>query len=361
VKAAVCRAFNAPLSIEELEIGAPEEPGEILVDVHACAVCHSDITFWEGGWGGALPALYGHEVAGVVSAVAPGTTGAQVGDHVVVTLLRTCGACFYCAKGERVLCSTPVPLSGRTVLHDASGAPVVQQMAVGGFAEQVLVHESQVAVIPKEVDLVAASLLGCGVITGVGATINTTHIEPGESAVVIGTGGVGLNCLQGAALSGANPLIAIDVVDGKLDAARGFGATHVVNSKAQDAVEEVRRITDGRMAEHVFVSVGVGPAIEQGVSLMGPGGETVIVGMPPTGVETTFDPTNLAYYSQRVVGCRMGSTQVPVDVPQLVGLYQAGRLKLDELVSGSYPLERIDEAIAAVNRGEALRNVVVMR
>lgn len=361
MRAAVCRAFGEPLVIEDVAIEAPQGPGEILVDVHACAICHSDITFIEGGWGGDLPALYGHEVAGVVAAVGDGTSGIAPGDHVVVTLLRTCGNCFYCAKGERVLCETVLPISERVLLRDADGTPITQAMAVGGFADQVLVHQSQVAVIPADVDLAVAALLGCGVITGVGATINTTHIEAGESAVVIGTGGVGLNCLQGAALSGANPLIAIDVNDAKLEASRAFGATHVINSTTQDAAAEVRAITDGRMAEHVFVSVGIGPAIEQGMGLMGPGGETVIVGMPPTGVETTFDPTGLAYYAQRVVGCRMGSTQVPVDIPQLVGLYRAGRLKLEELVSGRYPLEDINEAIDAVNRGEALRNVVVMR
>ena len=358
MKAAVCRAFNEPLVIEELTLEAPQA-GELVVDVKACAICHSDITYMDGGWGGALPALYGHEAAGVVSAVGPETPGVQVGDHVVVTLIRACGQCFYCSRGDRVMCETTLPLSTREPIKDASGAPVAQMMNVGSFAEQVLVHHSQIAVMPKDVSFSVASLLGCGVITGVGAAINTTKIKPGESVVVIGTGGVGLNCIQGAALSGANPLIAGDVNDAKLEASKEFGATHGINSKTQDVAAEVKALTNGRMADHVLVSVGVGPAIEQGIGLMGKGAETVIVGMPPSGVTTTFDPSWVAADSQRIIGSKMGSAQTPADIPQLVGLYRGGRLKLDELVTKEYPLEEINEAIAAVKRGEALRNVVV--
>ncbi len=358
MKAAVCRAFGEPLVIEELTIEGPQA-GELLVDVKACAICHSDITYMEGGWGGDLPALYGHEAAGIVTQVGPETPGVAVGDHVVVTLIRSCGQCYYCSRGDRVLCEATLPLSVRTPLRDASGATVAQMMNVGSFAEQVLVHYSQVAVMPEDVAFDVASLLGCGVITGVGAAINTTHIAPGDSAVVIGTGGVGLNVLQGASLSGANPLIAVDVNDAKLEASRAFGATHVINSMKQDVAAEVRRLTDGRMAEHVFVSVGVGPAIEQGISLMGKGAETIIVGMPPSGVTTTFDPSWVAADSQRIIGSKMGSAKVPVDIPHLVNLYRGGRLKLDELVTNRYPLEEINEAIEAVKRGEALRNVVV--
>jgi S-(hydroxymethyl)glutathione dehydrogenase/alcohol dehydrogenase len=358
MKAAVCRAFNEPLVIEELTLEAPQA-GELVVDVKACAICHSDITYMDGGWGGALPALYGHEAAGVVSAVGPETPGVQVGDHVVVTLIRACGQCFYCSRGDRVMCETTLPLSTREPIKDATGAAVAQMMNVGSFAEQVLVHHSQIAVMPKDVSFSVASLLGCGVITGVGAAINTTTIKPGESVVVIGTGGVGLNCIQGAALSGANPLIAVDVNDLKLEASKEFGATHGINSKTQDVAAEVKALTNGRMADHVLVSVGVGPAIEQGIGLMGKGAETVIVGMPPSGVTTTFDPSWIAADSQRIVGSKMGSAQTPADIPQLVGLYRGGRLKLDELVTKEYPLEEINEAIAAVKRGEALRNVVV--
>ncbi|MGI9186521.1 MAG: Zn-dependent alcohol dehydrogenase [Gaiellales bacterium] len=358
MKAAVCRAFNEPLVIEELTLEAPQA-GELVVDVKACAICHSDITYMDGGWGGDLPALYGHEAAGIVSAVGPETPGVQVGDHVVVTLIRACGQCYYCSRGDRVMCETTLPLSTRQPIKDASGAPVAQMMNVGSFAEQVLVHHSQIAVMPKDVSFSVASLLGCGVITGVGAAINTTKIKPGESVVVIGTGGVGLNCIQGAALSGANPLIAVDVNDAKLEASKEFGATHGINSKMQDVTAEVKALTNGRMADHVLVSVGVGPAIVQGIGLMGKGAETVIVGMPPSGVTTTFDPSWIAADSQRIIGSKMGSAQTPADIPQLVGLYRGGRLKLDELVTKEYPLEEINEAIAAVKRGEALRNVVV--
>jgi hypothetical protein len=174
VKAAVCRAFGEPLVIEELTIEGPQA-GELLVDVKACAICHSDITYMDGGWGGDLPALYGHEAAGIVRAVGAETPGIAVGDHVVVTLIRSCGQCYYCSRGDRVLCEATLPLSTRTPIHDADGKPVAQMMNVGSFAEQVLVHYSQVAVIPTDVGFDVASLLGCGVITGVGAAINQVH------------------------------------------------------------------------------------------------------------------------------------------------------------------------------------------
>ena len=159
MKAAVCRAFNEPLVIEELTLEAPQA-GELVVDVKACPICHSDIKYMDGGWGGDLPALYGHEAAGIVSAVGPETPGVQVGDHVVVTLIRACGQCFYCSRGDRVMCETTLPLSTRQPLKDAAGAPVAQMMNVGSFAEQVLVHHSQIAVMPKDVGFSVASLLG---------------------------------------------------------------------------------------------------------------------------------------------------------------------------------------------------------
>jgi Zn-dependent alcohol dehydrogenase len=360
VRAAVCREHGAPLVIEELELDRPQA-GEVLVDVHACAVCHSDITYASGGWGGALPAVYGHEAAGVVAEVGPGVAGIAPGDRVVVTLIRSCGACPACTGGRPALCEGAVPLSGRSPLRDASGAPVVQGMNAAGFAEQALVHHSQVAPLPDDVGFVTGSLLGCGVITGVGAVVTTADVSPGESAVVIGAGGVGLNCIQGAALRGANPIVAIDVVSAKLEAARAFGATATVDAQREDVVAAVAELTGGRMADHVFVSVGAPAAFAQGISLMGRGGETVIVGMPANGITCAFDPGDLADRGQRIVGSKMGGAHVQVDIPHLLGLYRAGRLKLDELVSGTYPLDEIDEAFASVTRGEALRNVIVLR
>ncbi len=357
MRAAVCRAYGEPLVIEELEIEEPQS-GEVLIDVAACAICHSDITYAEGGWGGRLPAVFGHEAAGVVRATGSDTPGLVPGDRVVVTLIRSCGTCRRCVRGERVLCERRVPLSDRAPLHDASGNSVVQAMNVGGFAERVLVHHSQIAQIPDEVGFVTASLLGCGVITGVGAVLNSADVAPGESVVVIGAGGVGLNCVQGATLVGACPVIAVDTVPGKLEAALRFGATHVVDA-ATDVAAAVAEATDGRMADHVFVAVGAPSAIEQGIALMARGGETIVVGMAASGATVTFDPVALADGSQRIVGTKMGMTRVQSDIPRLLALAKAGRLRLDELVTSTYSLEQINEGMSAVVRGEALRNVVV--
>jgi Zn-dependent alcohol dehydrogenase len=213
--------------------------------------------------------------------------------------------------------------------------------------------------LPDDMPLDCAALLACGVVTGLGAVVNTARVHAGDTVVVIGTGGVGLNSVQAAALSGANPVIAVDLSNTKLEAARAFGATHTVNPKDQDAAEAVAELTEGRRADYVFVTVGAEAAIKQGIRLMRRGGTTVIVGMPASGVRSEFDPTRLANDSQRILGSKMGASRIQVDVPHLVSLYRQGRLKLDELVSGRYPLEEINEAVASVNRGEALRNVIV--
>ena len=358
MKAAVCREFGKPLVIEEIDLDPPQA-GEIKVKMAACAICHSDILYMEGAWGGTLPAVYGHEAAGVVEEVGPGVKGIAVGDHVVVTLIRSCGGCHFCAQGEQVLCETTFPLDEHGPLHSHDGQSIVQGLRTGGFAEYVVVDASQAVAIPKTVPLDSASLLACGVITGLGAVVNTAGVSAGSSVVVIGTGGVGLNSVQGAALSGAQPVIALDLSDLKLEAARNFGATHTVNPTAEDAAEAVRALTGGRGADYVIVGAGSKTAIEQGTGLMRAGGILVIAGMPPTGVTVEFDPCGIAGANQRIMGSKMGSTRVKVDVPRLVALYQQGRLKLDELISGRYPLEEINEAVASVNRGEALRNVII--
>jgi S-(hydroxymethyl)glutathione dehydrogenase / alcohol dehydrogenase len=358
VKAAVCYEFGKPLVIEEIDLDPPKA-GEIKVKMAACAICHSDILFMEGAWGGTLPAVYGHEAAGLVEEVGPGVKGIAVGDHVVVTLIRSCGGCHFCAQGEQVLCETTFPLDEHGPLHSHDGQSIVQGLRTGAFAEYVVVDASQAVTIPKTVPLDSASLLACGVITGLGAVVNTAGVQAGSSVVVIGTGGVGLNSVQGAALSGAQPVIAIDLSDLKLEAARNFGATHTVNPTAADAGEAVRALTGGRGADYVIVGAGSKTAIEQGTGLMRAGGTLVIAGMPPSGVMAEYDPGGIAGSSQRILGSKMGSARVKVDVPRLVALYQQGRLKLDELISGRYPLAEINEAVASVNRGEALRNVIV--
>ena len=359
MKAAVCRAFGEPLVIEEVALDPPGA-GEVAVDLAACAICHSDIIFADGGWGGQLPAVYGHEAAGVVRQVGQGVDDIRPGDHVVVTLIRSCGHCGSCAQGAPVTCETSFARDSQTPLHRPNGEALTQGVRTGAFAEAVVVDASQVVVIPPTVPLDAASLLACGVITGFGAVTNTAGLRPGTTAVVIGAGGVGLNAVQGAAISGARMVIALDVVEAKLEAARRFGATHAVNAGAPDAVEQVRRLT-GRGADYVFVTVGAKAAIPQALAMAARSGTIVLVGMPASGVTVAVDPGDIAHNNLRVLGSKMGGAHIQADIPKLVMLYQEGRLKLDELISGRYPLAKINDAIASARSGAALRNVILFK
>jgi Zn-dependent alcohol dehydrogenase len=358
MKAAICYQFGQPLVIEEIEIDPPQR-GEIKVKIAACAICHSDIHAIEGAWGGILPAVYGHEAAGTVTEIGAGVNLVKPGDPVVVSLIRSCGRCFFCNRGEPHLCETTFALDEGSRLRTLTGQAVKQGIRTGGFAEYVVVDQSQAVPIPAAMPLDSASLLACGVITGFGAVTNTARLPAGSSVVVIGCGGVGLNSIQGAALSGAQPLIALDLVESKLVAAKRFGATHTLNPAEAEPLTVVRSLSQGRGADYVFITVGSARAIEQGLTLLRRGGTLVIVGMPASGVMIGVEATNFANDSQRILGSKMGSTRLPVDVPKLVELYQQGRLKLDELITARYPLEEINQAIAAVNRGEALRNVIV--
>ncbi len=359
MKAAVCREFGKPLVIEEIAIDPPQA-GEVKVKLAACAICHSDLLYMSGGWGGTLPAVYGHEAAGVVEEVGAGVDGVSAGDHVVVTLIRSCGGCHYCEQGEFTNCSTTFGLDEKSPLSDAGGAAITHGLRTGAFAEYAVVDASQVVAIPKDVPLDSASLLACGVITGLGAVVNTAQVPPGSSVVVIGTGGVGLNSIQGAALSGAETIIAIDLADDKIDAARTFGATHGINpGTVNDVAEAVRELTGGRGADYVFVAVGARSAIEQAFGLIRPGGTAVLVGMPPSNTLAEFDPLSFASAGRKLLGSKMGGTRVRLDIPRLVALYKQRRLKLDELISGRYSLDDINDAIASVERGEALRNVII--
>ncbi|MCB2100051.1 MAG: zinc-binding dehydrogenase [Rhodobacterales bacterium] len=358
MKAAVCRAFGQPLTVEDLDLAAPG-PGEVRVDLAACAICHSDILAADGAWGGALPVVYGHEAAGHVRDVGPGVSGLAPGDPVAVTLVRSCGACPCCAKGFHGSCESDFPLNHRSPLTGPGGEVITHGLGTAGFAEAVTVHASQVVPMPAGFPLDRAALLSCGVITGFGAVTNAADIEPGCDVVVVGAGGVGLNSVQAAALRGAHRIIAVDLADDRLDGAALFGATAGVNARAEDAVAAVKRLTGGRGADYVFVTVGAKPAFDQAPLMLAPGGAVVLVGMAETGVTSTYDPTSLAHYSQRIIGSKMGAANMAVDLPRLAALYQDGRLLLDELITGRYPLDDINAAMASAKRGEARRNVVV--
>ncbi len=358
MKAAVCREFGAPLVVEDIKIGSAGQ-GAVKVKIAACAICHSDIIYAAGAWGGTLPAVYGHEAAGVVEEVGPGVTHVSAGDHVVVTLLRTCGECHYCAQGQHSICEGSVPIDAEPPLAAADGSALQQGLRTGAFAEYAVVDGSQVCAIPKDMPMASASLLACGVMTGLGAVWNTAQVPAGSNVAVIGTGGVGLNSVQGAALCGARTVIAMDLAQDKLEAAMQFGATHTINAGANDAADQVRALTQGRGADFVFVTVGAVPAIEQSFTLLAKAGTAVLVGMPGSNTIAKFDPDGLANDAQRIIGSKMGSSKVRVDIPRLVDLYRQGRLKLDELVTGRFALEEINEAIDSVKRGDALRNVIV--
>ena len=358
MRAAVCHEFGRDLVIEKVAI-EPPGAGEVAVEIKACAICHSDIHFMEGAWGGVLPAVYGHEAAGIVTDVGPGVARLAPGDHVIVTLIRSCGGCFYCSRGDAVLCEASFERDTRSPLRGRDGRSIHQGLRTAAFAERVVIDASQAVSVPAELPFEVASLLACGVITGVGAVLNTARVRPLSSVVVIGTGGVGLNSVQGARLAGAQPIIAVDLAPDKLRAAEAFGATHTIGSGGEDLRSAVHALTGGRGADYVFVTVGARSAIEQGLALTRRGGSLVIVGMPAAGVTVALDPGALANDGRLVLGSKMGSTRLEVDVPKLVELYQEGRLKLDELITARYPLERINDAVAAVVRGEALRNVIV--
>lgn len=358
MKAAVCYEFNAPLVIEEVAL-APPQAGEVLVKIAACAICHSDLTYMDGGWGGKLPQIFGHEASGVVVEIGAGVHSVRAGDRVLVTLLRSCGYCAPCENGNLHACQTRFPLDREPRLRNRAGTAIKQGLRTAAFAEYSVVEQSQLAVIADELPFEVASLLSCGVITGFGAVTNTAKMPANASAAVLGCGGVGLNAVQGAAYCGAHPLLAVDVVDRKLATAKHFGATHCVNSATDDARKMVHEISAGNGLEYVFVAVGNADAIQQGLAWLAPTGTLTIVGMPPTGQLVSLDAAELAAASQRILGSKMGSTRLRIDIPKLLALYRHGRLKLDELVTNRYPLAQINQAIDEVRQDKVIRNVIV--
>ncbi len=358
IRAAVAHEFGQPLTIETVNL-RPPEAGEAEVTLEACAICHSDISFMDGGWGGNLPAVYGHEAAGKITALGAGVKGYSVGDTVIVTLIRACGDCIPCASGKPVACATPINMDGP--ITTADGGPVDQALACGAFAEKVVVDPSQLAHIPADMPMEAACLLSCGVITGVGAVVNTAGLRPGQTAVVIGAGGVGLNAIQGARIAGASKIIAVDMLEDKLDAAMEFGATHGVLASNPKPWGAVRKITGGKMADAVFVTVGAISAYETAPRYLAAGGKMVMVGMPHSGDKASYEPVIIAATGQAMIGTKMGDVVLKRDIPWMIDLYQQGRLKLDELVSGRYTLDQINEAIADTRTGAARRNVILFK
>jgi len=355
IKAAVCHTFGAPFQIEQINLRAPLGE-EVEVTLAACAICHSDISFADGIWGGSLPAVYGHEAAGTITAVGPNAKGVNIGDKVVVTLIRACGTCPSCATARPTNCETPYD-GDHGPITTAEGGKLHQAMACGGFAEKVVVDASQVVALPDGISMEAASLLACGVITGIGAVVNAAQVRPGQDVVVIGAGGVGLNAIQGAQIAGARRIVAVDMEPSKLDIAKEFGATDAILATGEPWRDA--KAAMGRGADAVLVTVGVAPVYNDAPRYLAKGGNIVMVGMPGSGQESTYEAANFAAAGQGMIGSKMGDVVIKRDIPWMVDLYTQGRLKLDELISGTWSLDQINEAMADTRTGAAKRNVIV--
>ena len=353
MKAAVLREAKKPLVIEEVSIDDPG-PGQILVKTGASGVCHSDLHFIEGSWPIQTPAVLGHEAAGVVERIGEGVTYVAPGDHVILLFTPFCGTCRYCTTGRPNLCGEGRSLTPTLKIGDRAVAPF---LSMSSFAEYMVVPQGGVVKIREDVPMTTAALVGCSVMTGVGAAINTAKVEPGSSCAVIGTGGVGLNVIQGCALAGAEKIIAIDINTNKLEMAREFGATHFVDASKEDPVQQVQQLTSGG-ADYAFEVIGLPSAITQAFNMVRRGGEAIVVGMAPIGSEVSISAP--AFLAEKVLrGCVYGSTRPRYDMPRILDLYMAGKLKLDELVSRTYPLEGINDAFKAMKNGEVARSVIV--
>ncbi|MDP6759496.1 MAG: alcohol dehydrogenase catalytic domain-containing protein [Acidimicrobiales bacterium] len=358
VRAAVCRGVGEPQSIEHLVLAAPG-PGEVRVRVDACAVCHSDLMYTDGGWATDFPLVMGHEAAGCILETGPAVADVAVGDQVVVSLVRSCGECPACRRGHHVTCSGEFALDRHSPLTDGTGSPVAQGLNTGAFAEQVVVHRSQVVPHPADVPSTSASLLACGVLTGAGAVHNTAQVQAGDVVVVVGCGGVGIGAIQGARLAGAEQIVAVDPLPDKRESALLLGASHAVDPVSGDVAAVLREATGGRLADHLFITTAAPSALDNAVELLAPMGALVLVGMPPDGIAFEIDPTMLAAANQRILGSKMGTVRLADDIPRLIDHYRAGDFELDALVTTTHSLEDIDLAFEEVRRGEVLRTVIL--
>ena len=360
MRAAVCREFGKPLTIEEVELPPPGET-EIAVRVTATAICHSDVHLLRGEWGnvrGDPPMIAGHESVGVVEEVGARVDWVKPGDNIVLSLVKSCGHCARCQSGtpHKCLATFPERPVARPTGTGASGEQI-RTIWCGSLAERAVIHQSQAVVIPETVPVEAAALLGCGVVTGAGAVTNSAKVQPGASVVVIGAGGVGLNTIQAAALVGADPIIAVDVLEEKRELARSFGATDALSADEANRDAILAR-TEGRGADYVFITVGNIRAAEHGLALLGLEGALVLVGIQDLTTAMAVPVGPLIGGSHRLIGSHMGSTRLQTDVPTLVRLYQEGRFKLDELVTRTFSLDEVNDAIETAESGRGIRNVI---
>jgi S-(hydroxymethyl)glutathione dehydrogenase / alcohol dehydrogenase len=364
MRAAVFYEYNAPLKIDDITLDKPKR-GEVMVKVAASGVCHSDLSVVNGTLPfPPPPAILGHEGAGVVQEIGEGVTAVQPGDHVILSWRPSCGRCGYCVTGRPQLCQTIgmallqgyLP-DGTTRFHKGD-TEIRIFTGVASFAEYTVVPETGVVKIRKDVPLEAAALVGCGVMTGVGAVINTAKVEAGSSVAVIGCGGVGLNVIQGAVLAGAEKIIAVDLNPKKLELARQFGATRCVNPADGDSVTQVLGLTDGLGVDYAFEVIGRADTAVQAYNSIRPGGTAVVVGVAKPDDMMTIPALSLLQ-EKTLKGSIYGSARPSVDMPKLLDLYLGKRLKLDELVSRRITLEQVNEAFQWMEKGEVARSVIV--
>ncbi len=332
-------------------------PGEVRVKLTAAGVCHSDVSVLDGTIMFPTPAVLGHEGAGVVEAVASDVTTLAEGDHVVLTTLGNCGMCAECSRGKPTFCRTSLGRLSRP--FTVGGEKAFQFANTSAFVDSTVVKQTSAIKIPDDVPLTSACLIGCGVLTGVGAVFNRAKVTHGESAVVIGVGGIGLNTIQGLAMSDALPIIAVDTNPGKEALAKQFGATHFIcPDEDTDLVEAVKEIC-GNGVDYVFECVGSTALIKAATEMLDFGGAVVMLGVPKMGTEASFVVSTM-YNDKSIMGCRYGSARPAYDIPMLIELYKAGRLKLDELVSATYPIEEFNTALDELHAGKLARGVLTM-
>lgn len=363
-KAAVAKAVDAPLEILDVDLAGPKA-GEIRVQLGASGVCHSDLSVVNGTLPIGLPAVLGHEGAGTITELGEGVDHLSVGDHIVISWVPQCGTCFFCERDQGELCEvgSVASMSGglldMTSRFSLDGQPLMVMAASGTFSEETVIPAIGAVKIPNDVPLTDAALIGCGVLTGFGAAVNTASIRKGDTVAVVGCGGVGLNVIQGAKHAGAERIVAVDMVDGKLETAKKFGATDTVNAGDGNAVATVMELSGGRGADVAFEVIGLGPTIEQTFQMTRRGGQAIIVGVPRFDVTFSLMPAmDLLVQEKQIRGSWYGGSNVQHDVPKLVELYGKGELKLDELISREISLEQVNDALDTMSSGEIARSVI---
>ncbi|MBL8488980.1 MAG: Zn-dependent alcohol dehydrogenase [Rhodocyclaceae bacterium] len=362
-RAVVCRETGKPVVVETVTVDPPKQ-GEVMMKLAACGVCHSDLSATNGTLPLPTPLVLGHEGAGVIVAVGEGVTGLAVGDHVLSSFVSMCGKCRYCQTGRPQLCDQAAKAAytlpdGTNRFRDAAGQPLNIFSGCGVMAEYATLHTDNVVKIDPGMPLDKAALIGCGVMTGVGAATNTARVEPGSVAVVFGCGGVGLNAVQGCAIAGAAVILAIDTSDAKLEMARQFGATHTMNAKAEEnIVKAVKKLTGGG-ADYAFECVGLGEIAAQAYGVLRKGGKAVVVGVAAPKDTTVVKTATLTFEEKTLTGSYYGSARPQQDFPRLIQLYRNKRLKLDELITRTYTIEEAPQAFADLEAGRNARGVIL--